>query len=93
VEPDRRLTTPQGWSPDAEDMPPDRAARALTRFYIHLVSMTCAQLAVVVVALAQRAVPLWCGAVLVAGALSLAGHGALALAPALRGKQSSRSSR
>ena len=74
-------------------MTPDRAGRALTRFYVHLVSMTCAQLAVVVVALAQRAVPLWCGAVLVAGALSLAGHGELALAPTLRGTQSSRSSR
>ena len=71
-------------------MTPDRAARALTRFYVHLVSMTCAQLAVVVVALAQRAVPLWCAAALVAGALSLAGHGALALAPALRAPRSSR---
>jgi hypothetical protein len=65
-------------------MSPDRAGRALTRFYVHLVAMTCAQLAVVVVALAQRAVPLWCAAALVAGALSLAGHGALALAPQLR---------
>jgi hypothetical protein len=65
-------------------MATDRAGRALTRFYVHLVAMTCAQLAVVVVALAQRAVPLWCAAALVAGALSLAGHGALALAPAVR---------
>ena len=65
-------------------MSPDPAGRALTRFYVHLVAMTCAQLAVVVVALAQRAVPLWCAAALVAGALSLAGHGALALAPRLR---------
>jgi hypothetical protein len=65
-------------------MSPDRAGRALTRFYVHLVAMTCTQLAVVVVALAQRAVALWCAAALVAGALSLAGHGALALAPQLR---------
>jgi hypothetical protein len=65
-------------------MTPDCAGRALSRFYVHLVAMTCAQLAVVVVALAQRAVPLWCAAALVAGALSLAGHGALALAPTLR---------
>ena len=64
-------------------MSPGRAGRALIRFYVHLVAMTCAQL-VVVVALAQRAVPLWCAAALVAGALSLAGHGALALAPQLR---------
>jgi hypothetical protein len=62
----------------------DRAGQALTRFYVHLVGMTCAQLAVVVVALAQRAVPWWCAVVLVAGALSLAAHGALALAPQLR---------
>ena len=65
-------------------MSADRAGRALTRFYVHLVAMTCAQLAVVVVALAQRAVPLWCAAVLVAAALSLAGHAAAVLAPALR---------
>ena len=65
-------------------MTPERAGRALTGFYVHLVAMTCAQLAVVVVALAQRALPLWCAAALVAGALSLAGHGALALAPQLR---------
>ena len=62
-------------------MTPERAGRALTRFYVHLVAMTCAQLAVVVVALAQRAVPLWCAAALVAGTLSLAGHGAVTLAP------------
>ena len=62
-------------------MTPERAGRALTGFYVHLVAMTCAQLAVVVVALAQRALPLWCAAALVAGALSLAGHGAVALAP------------
>jgi hypothetical protein len=78
------LTTARGSPPDAEDMTPDRAGRALGRFYVHLVAMTCAQLAVVVVALAQRAVPLWCAAALVAGTLSLAGHGALALAPTLR---------
>jgi hypothetical protein len=78
------LTTEQGSPPDAEDMSPDDPGRALTRFYVHLVTMTCVQLAVVVVALAQRAVPLWCAAALVAGALSLAGHGALALAPRLR---------
>jgi hypothetical protein len=56
-------------------------SRKLTGFYVHLVVMTCTQLAVVVVALAQRAVPLWCAAVLVAGTLSLAGHGAVTLAP------------
>jgi hypothetical protein len=68
-------------------MSPDRAGRALTRFYVHLVTMTCAQLAVVVVALAQRALPPWCAVALVAGALSLAGHGALALAPQLRSQR------
>jgi|tagenome__1003787_1003787.scaffolds.fasta_scaffold20711878_2 hypothetical protein len=68
-------------------MTPNRAGRALSRFYVHLVAMTCVQLAVVVVALAQHAVPLWCAAALVAGALSLAGHGALALGPSLRGSR------
>ncbi len=62
-------------------MSPERAGRALTGFYVHLVVMTCVQLGVVVVALAQRAVPLWCAAALVGLALSLAGHGAVALAP------------
>ena len=62
-------------------MTPERAGRALTGFYVHLVAMTCAQLAVVVVALAQRALPVWCAAVLVAGALSLAAHGSVALGP------------
>ena len=65
-------------------MSADRAGRALSRFYLHLVVMTCAQLAVVVVALAQRAVPLWCAAALVVATLSLAAHGAMTLAPALR---------
>jgi hypothetical protein len=68
-------------------MTQDGAGRALSRFYVHLVAMTCGQLAVVVVALAQRAVPLWCAAALVAGTLSLAGHGALALGPELRSRQ------
>jgi hypothetical protein len=68
-------------------MSTDRAGRALTGFYVHLVAMTCAQLAVVVVALAQQALPLWCAVALVTGALTLAGHGAVTLAPRLRGQR------
>jgi hypothetical protein len=68
-------------------MSQDRADRALTGFYVHLVAMTCAQLAVVVVALAQRAVPLWYAAALVTTALSLAGHGAVTLAPRPAGRR------
>jgi hypothetical protein len=65
-------------------MSANRARTALTHFYVHLVATTCAQLTVVVAALAQRAVPLGCAAALVSGALSLAAHGALALGPRLR---------
>ena len=78
------MTTAKGASAHAGRMSADRAGRALNRFYLHLVVMTCAQLAVVVVALAQRAVPLWCAAALVVATLSLAAHGAMTLAPALR---------
>jgi hypothetical protein len=67
-------------------MSEDRAGSALAPFYIHLIATTCTQLAVVVVALAQRALPPWCAGVLVAGTLALAAHGAVAIAPRVRGR-------